>query len=76
MVFVVIPIVIVPVVTVVEAVAVIVVTSVFFLASIVLLSGRTTHCRWGNKGCSKKKGTEQISVITVHFVFLLAQELC
>jgi hypothetical protein len=74
MVFVVVPIVIVPVVTVVEAVAVIVVTSVFFLASVILRLGGGTHCRWGSKGGRQKKGAEKISTTTVHVVFLLAQK--
>jgi FlaA1/EpsC-like NDP-sugar epimerase len=74
MVFVVIPIVIVPVVAVVEPVAVLIVSMVFFLSSVVLLPGRSTHCRWYSKRCSKKKGTEKISIATVHVVFLLAQD--
>jgi hypothetical protein len=74
MVFVVIPIVIVPVITVVVPVAVIVVTPVFFLAPIVLRPGRGTHCRWGGKGGCKNKRAEKISITSVHVVFLLAQE--
>ena len=74
MVFVVIPIVIVPVVAVVEPVAVIVVTPVLFLPSIVLRLGRGTHCCWSSKGGRQKKGAEKISITTVHLVFLLAQE--
>jgi len=74
MVFVVIPIVIVPVVTVIEPVAIIVVTTVFFLASIVLRPGRGNQCRWSGKGCSKQKGFEKISMATVHVVFLLARD--
>jgi hypothetical protein len=72
--FVVIPIVIVLVATVIDPVLVLVVSMVFFLASIVLRLGRSTHRCWGGKGCSKKKGTEQISITMVHIVFLLAQE--
>jgi len=71
-VFIVIPIVIVPVVTVIEPVTVIVVPTVFFLASIVLRPRRSHHCRWSGNGCSKQKGTEKISMATVHVVFLLA----
>jgi hypothetical protein len=74
MVFVVIPIVIVPVITVVVPVAVIVVTPVFFLASIVLRPGRSTHCRWDGEGGCKNKRAEKISITSVHVVFLLAQE--
>jgi hypothetical protein len=73
-VFVVIPIVVILVVAVEDPVTVIVVTSVFFLASIVLRLGRSTHCRWSCKSCGEKKGTEKISITTVHVVFLLAQE--
>ncbi len=72
-VFVVIPLVIVLVVTVVEPVAVLIVSMVFFLTSVVLLPGRSTHCRWCSKGCSKKKGTEKISIATVHLGFLLLE---
>ena len=71
-VFVVIPIVIIPVVTVIEPVTVIVVPTVFFLAPIVLRPGRSHHCRWSGNGCSKQNGTEEISMATVHLVFLLA----
>jgi hypothetical protein len=70
-VFVFIPIVIVLVVTVVEPVAALLVSTVIFLTSVVLPPGRSTHCRWCNKGCSKKKGTEKISIVTVHHDFLL-----
>jgi hypothetical protein len=73
-VFVVIPMVIVLVATVIDPVLVLIVSMVFFLAPIVLRLGGSTNCCWSGKGCSKKKGTEQISVTTVHVVFLLAQE--
>jgi hypothetical protein len=73
-VFVVIPIVVVLVGAIIDPVAVFIVSMVFFLASIVLRLGRSTDCRRGHKGCSKKKGTEKISITTVHIVFLLAQE--
>jgi hypothetical protein len=68
MVFVVIPIVIVLVVTVVDAVTVLIVSTVLFLTSVFLLSGCSSHCRWCGKGCSEKKGTEEISIVTVHVV--------
>ena len=73
-VFVVIPMVIVLVATVIDPVLVFIVSMVFFLAPIVLRLGGSTNCCWSGKGCSKKKGTEQISVTTVHVVILLAQE--
>jgi hypothetical protein len=72
--FVVIPIVVVLVVTVVDSVAVLVVTTVFFLTPIVLWPGRCANRWWSSKGCSKNKGTEKISVTTMHVVFLLAQK--
>jgi hypothetical protein len=72
-VFVVIPIVVVFVATVIDLVLVLIVSTVFFLASIVLRLGRSTNCCWGGKGCSKNKRTEKISVPTMHVFFLLAQ---
>jgi hypothetical protein len=74
MVFVVIPIVIVPVVAVVEPVAVLIVSMVFFLTPVVLLPGRSHYCRWSGKGCSKQKRIEEISIATVHVVLLLARD--
>jgi hypothetical protein len=73
-VFVVIPVVIVVVGAVVDPVVILVVSVVFFLASIVLWPGRSHHYRWGGKGCREKKGTEKISVTTVHVIFLLARD--
>ena len=73
--FVVIPVVVVLVGAVIDPVAVLSVSMVFFLPSIVLWLGRSTNRHWGGKGRSKKKGTEKISITTVHFVFLLAQGL-
>lgn len=74
MVFVVIPIVVVVVGTVVESVVVLVVSTIFFLASIVLRPRRSLHCHWCSKGCRKQEGTEKISITTVHVFFLLARE--
>jgi hypothetical protein len=68
-VFVVIPIVIVLVVTVVDPAAVTLAAMVFFSTSVVLLPGRSTHCRRHSKDCSKNKGTEKISTATVHVFF-------
>jgi hypothetical protein len=73
-VFVAIPIVVILVATVVDPVVVLIVSMVFFLASILLRLGRSTNRCWGGQGCSKQKGTEKISITTVHVVFLLAQE--
>jgi hypothetical protein len=71
-VFVVVPVVIVVVGAIVEPVVVLIVAMVFFLAPIVLTPGRGHHCRWSGNGCSKQKGTEKVSMATVHVVFLLA----
>jgi hypothetical protein len=73
-VFVVIPVVIVPVITVIDAVAVIVVTTVFFLSSVVLRLACCVHYRWRSQGCCKNEKTEQILMATLHVVFLLAQD--
>ncbi len=73
-VFVVIPIVIVLVMTVIEPIAVIVVTTVFFLTPVILWLGHRIHCRRRRQCPSKYKKTEQIFISTLHFVFLLAQE--
>jgi hypothetical protein len=73
-VFVVIPIMVVLVGAVIDLVVIPIVSMVFFLASIVLQLGRSTNCHWRGKGCTKKKGTDKISITTMHIVFLLAQE--
>jgi len=73
-VFVVIPIVIILVLTVIEPVAVIVVAAVFFLASVILRLGPGIHRRRRCQCCAKNKETEQILIATLHFVFLLAQD--
>ena len=73
-VFVVIPIVIILVLTVIEPVAVIVVTTVFFLTPVVLRLGRSTHYRRRRQCRSKNKKTEQIWIAALNVVFLPAQE--
>jgi hypothetical protein len=71
-VFVVIPIVIVLVLTVIESV--VVVTTVFFLTPVVLRLGPSIHYRWRSQGCAENKKAEQILIATLHVVFLLAQD--
>jgi len=66
MVFVVIPIVIVLMITVIDPILVLVIPAVFFLSSVILLSGRSAYRCGCSKGCGKHKETEQISMITVH----------
>ena len=66
MVFAVVPIVVVLVITVVDPILVLIISAVFFLSSVVLLSGRSAYRRGDSKGCGKHKETEQISMITVH----------
>jgi hypothetical protein len=72
MVFVVIPIVIVLVITVVDSIAVLIVSMIFFLASAVLRLGPCIHCRWHSKSSSKNKRTEKILISSVHIFILLA----
>src|SRR4029077_6687635 len=72
--FVIIPIVIILVMTVIETVAVIVVAAVFFLTPVVLRLVCCVHCRRRRQSCAKNKKTEQISIATLHVVFLPAQD--
>jgi hypothetical protein len=71
-VFVVIPIVIVLVLTVIESV--VVVTAVFFLTPVVLRLGPGIHCRRRCQCCAKNKKAEQILITTLHVIFLPAQD--
>ena len=76
MVFAFIPIVIIPVVTVIEPVAVIVVSTVFFLTPLPLRLGPGFHYRRRCQRCSKHKKTEQISIAKLHVVFLRLKIPC
>ena len=73
-VFIIIPIVIVLVVTVVDLSVILIVSMVFFLASIRFRFGRGVNCRWRSKYYRKKKGTEQILVSMLHVIFLPARD--
>lgn len=73
-VFVVIPIVVILVLTVIEPVAVIVVTTVFFLTPVVLRFACCVHRRWRSQGSAKNKKAEQILITTLHVAFFMAQD--
>ena len=64
--FAVVPIVVVPVITVIDPVPVLVISMIFFLASIVLRVARGAHCRWRSKNGTKNERSEKVLISSVH----------